>query len=98
MKQQQLCPERSKPSERTPTGRLLVPVRPGPRGHTLRIFRTALGSRTAVAFSSELHLAAVLGPDHPRITLAEPALRALFEPLGVTALVVDPQLVAAPPR
>jgi len=94
---QHLHPERSKPSERTPAGRLVVPVRPGPRGFTLRIFRTALGACTAVAFSSDRQLTAVLGPDHPRLTLAEPALRALFEPLGVTALTVDPQLAAPAP-
>ncbi|MFF0388166.1 SAV_915 family protein [Kitasatospora sp. NPDC004615] len=94
---QQLHPVRPKPSERTPAGRLVVPVRPGPLGHTVRVFRTAVGDRTAVAFSSERHLIAVLGPDQPWISLAEPALRALFEPLGVSALTLDPQLTAAAP-
>ncbi|MFJ8438949.1 SAV_915 family protein [Kitasatospora griseola] len=97
MKQQLRYPERSKPSERTPTGRLVVPVRSGPAGHTLRVFRTAVGDRTAVAFTSEQRLVAVLGPDHPRIALAEPALRALYEPLGITALTVDPPLAAPAP-
>ncbi|WP_404868262.1 SAV_915 family protein [Kitasatospora griseola] len=97
MKQQLRYPERSKPSERTPTGRLVVPVRSGPAGHTLRVFRTAVGDRTAVAFTSEQRLIAVLGPDHPWIALAEPALRALCEPLGITALTVDPPLAAPAP-
>ncbi|MFJ4184798.1 SAV_915 family protein [Kitasatospora sp. NPDC089509] len=91
---QRLYAEDPEPSERNPTGPLLVPVRSGPLGHTARVFRTALGDRTAVAFTSEERLTAVLGPDQPWITLAEPALRALTEPLGVTALTVDPQLAA----
>ncbi|MER7848743.1 SAV_915 family protein [Kitasatospora sp. NPDC096077] len=95
---QRLYAEDPEPSERNPTGPLLVPVRSGPLGHTARVFRTALGDRTAVAFTSEERLTAVLGPDQPWITLAEPALRALTEPLGVTALTVDPQLAAPAPR
>ncbi|MBD0690863.1 SAV_915 family protein, partial [Streptomyces sp. CBMA123] len=85
------------PCERNPAGQLLVPVRSGPLGHTARLFRTALGNRTAVAFTSPQRLAAVLGPDQPWIVLAEPALRALTEPLGVTTLTVDPQLAAPAP-
>ncbi|MGV9270165.1 SAV_915 family protein [Kitasatospora sp. NPDC003701] len=88
----------SEPSERVPAGRLLVPVRPGPLGHTARFFRTPLGGRTAVAFTTEQRLAAAFGPAQPWIALAEPALRALAEPLGVTALTVDPQLVAPAAR
>ncbi|MFJ9777305.1 SAV_915 family protein [Kitasatospora sp. NPDC101157] len=79
-------------------GRLLVPVRSGPLGHTARLFRTALGERTAVAFTSEQWLVAVLGPAQPWIALAEPALRALTEPLGVAVLTVDPQLAAPAPK
>ncbi|MEV7597140.1 SAV_915 family protein [Kitasatospora sp. NPDC089797] len=95
---QRLYTEDPEPSERHPAGPLLVPVRSGPLGHTARVFRTALGDRTAVAFTSEERLTAVLGPDQPWITLAEPALRALTEPLGVTALTLDPQLAAPAPR
>ncbi|MDH6131043.1 hypothetical protein P3T37_000410 [Kitasatospora sp. MAA4] len=91
----------SEPSERVPAGRdeqLLVPVRSGPLGHTVRMFRTPLGDRTAVAFSSEARLIATLGPTQAWILLAEPALRALAEPLGVNRLTVDPPFAAAAPR
>ncbi|MCC9307751.1 hypothetical protein LN042_11695 [Kitasatospora sp. RB6PN24] len=90
--------EDPEPSERVPAGQLLVPVRSGPLGHVPCFFRLPLGDRTAVAFTSELQLRAVLGPAQPWIALAEPALRALAEPLGVTTLTVDPQLVAPAPR
>ncbi|SEL20833.1 SAV_915 family protein [Streptacidiphilus jiangxiensis] len=84
------------PEESVPAGLLLVPVRPGPGGDVLRLFRTPLGARTAVAFTSATHLSAVLGPDQRSITLAEPALRNLAGALGIATLTVDPQLVAAP--
>ncbi len=58
------------------------------------MFRTPLGDRTAVAFTSKDRLAATLGPDQAWIRLAEPALRALAAPLGVTTFIVDPQLAA----
>ncbi|MEU9702855.1 SAV_915 family protein [Streptomyces sp. NPDC047981] len=86
--------EDPEPFERVPAGPLLVPVRSGPAGLSARLFRTPLGDRTAVAFTSEARLAATLGPDHARVRLSEPALRALVAPLGVTALTVDPQLCA----
>lgn len=78
------------PSERSPAG-LLVPVRPGPTGWTARLCRTRLGVRTAVGFTTRERLAAAFGPRQAWIRLAEPALRALAEPLGVTALTVDPR-------
>ncbi|MHC5909269.1 SAV_915 family protein, partial [Streptomyces sp. S6] len=40
---------------------------------------------------------ATLGPDQPWLRLAEPALRALALPLGVTAVTVDPRFTAPPP-
>jgi len=86
------------PSDRFPAGPLFVPVRPGPAGCAARLFRTPLGDRTAVAFTSEPGLTATLGPDQPWIRLAEPALRALTEPLGVTRLTLDPQFSAPAPR
>ncbi|MCZ0983202.1 hypothetical protein O1L60_40840 [Streptomyces diastatochromogenes] len=86
--------EDPEPFERVPAGPLLVPVRSGPAGCSARLFRTPLGGRTAVGFTSEARLAAALGPDHARVRLSEPALRSLVAPLGVTALTVDPQLVA----
>ncbi|GAB2700049.1 SAV_915 family protein [Kitasatospora kifunensis] len=90
--------EDPEPSELVPAGQLLVPVRSGPLGHTPRLFRTPLGDRTAVAFSSPERLTAVLGATQDWITLAEPALRALIEPLGVATLTVDPQLAAPAPK
>ncbi|WP_377266820.1 SAV_915 family protein [Peterkaempfera sp. SMS 1(5)a] len=86
--------EDPEPSERIPAGPLFVPVRPGPTGYVTRLFRTPLGSRTAVGFTTEQRLAAALGPEQAWVRLAEPALRALAEPLGAATLTVDPQLVA----
>ncbi|WP_371547121.1 hypothetical protein OG266_18840 [Streptomyces sp. NBC_00554] len=82
------------PSERIPAGRLYVPVRSGPAGCTARFFRTPLGGRTAVGFTSAAKLTATLGTEQVCIRLSEPALRALAAPLGVSALTVDPQLSA----
>ncbi|MFE2189186.1 SAV_915 family protein, partial [Streptomyces sp. NPDC059455] len=79
---------------------LYVPVRPGPAGCALRVFRTPHCGRTAVGFSTRRRLAAVLGARQPWIRLGEPALRALAEPLGATSLTVDPRLAVrdiAPP-
>ncbi|MGK5642021.1 SAV_915 family protein [Streptomyces sp. URMC 126] len=73
---------------------LYVPVRPCPVGFTLRVFRTPLGDRTAVAFSTPARLAACLGAHQPAVRLALPAVRALATPLGVTTVSVDPQLTA----
>lgn len=90
---EQICGDDPEPSERVPAG-LLVPVRPGPSGWVARLFRTPLGERTAVGFTTRKRLSATFGPDQPWIELAEPALRALTGPLGVTVLTVDPQLAA----
>ncbi|MGW3815375.1 SAV_915 family protein [Streptomyces sp. NPDC005046] len=86
--------EDPEPSERFPAGLLFVPVRSGPAGCTARFFRTPLGGRTAVGFTSAAKLTATLGTEQAAIRLSEPALRALAAPLGVTALTVDPQLSA----
>ncbi|WP_037854390.1 SAV_915 family protein, partial [Streptomyces sp. NRRL S-1824] len=69
-------------------------VRSGPAGCTTRFFRTPLGGRTAVGFTSAAKLTDTLGTDQPSIRLSEPALRALAAPLGVTALTIDPQFSA----
>ncbi|MGW4572148.1 SAV_915 family protein [Streptomyces tendae] len=90
-----LYDEDPEPSERFPAGLLYVPFRPGPCGHTaLRLFRTPLGRRTAVGFTSRRRLVTTLGTEQAWIRLAAPALRALAEPLGVTTLTVDPQFTA----
>ncbi|MER5770957.1 SAV_915 family protein [Streptomyces sp. NPDC001985] len=86
------------PDERRPAGPLYVPVRLGSAGgRQLRFLRTPLGVRTAVGFTSPERLAGALGPDQRWIRLAEPALRSLAEPLGVTAVTVDPRLTAPAP-
>ncbi|MEU0968724.1 SAV_915 family protein [Streptomyces sp. NPDC005917] len=95
--QELLCGDDPEPSDRRPAGPLFVPVRPGPEGCTVRLFRTPLGERTAVGFTSARGLAATLGPDQAWIRLAEPALRAVTAPLGVTVVTVDPQLSAPAP-
>ncbi|MBO1335671.1 SAV_915 family protein [Streptomyces sp. VRA16 Mangrove soil] len=89
--------EDPEPADRFPAGPLYVPVRPGPLGHAARLFRTPLGDRTAVGFTSERALAGTLGPGQPWIRLAEPALRALAAPLGAARVTVDPQLTARAP-
>ncbi|MGV9248842.1 SAV_915 family protein [Streptomyces sp. NPDC003710] len=89
--------EDPEPSDRFPAGPLFVPVRPGRSRCAARLFRTPLGERTAVGFTSERRLTATLGPDQAWIRLAEPALRALTAPLGVTAVTVDPQFSAPAP-
>lgn len=90
--------EDPEPADRFPAGLLYVPVRPGPSARTTRLFRTPLGERTAVGFTSERRLRATLGPRQPWIRLAEPALRELAAPLGVTTVTVDPQFTAPAPR
>ncbi|WP_369390908.1 SAV_915 family protein [Streptomyces sp. CG1] len=89
--------EDPEPSDPFPAGPLYVPVRPGPSGCAARLFRTPLGDRTAVGFTSERRLTTTLGARQAWIRLAEPALRALTAPLGVTALTVDPQFTAPAP-
>ncbi|MBC2877590.1 hypothetical protein K7I03_06675 [Streptomyces mobaraensis] len=73
---------------------MYVPVRPCPVGFALRVFRTPLGGRTAVAFTTPARLTACLGAHQPTVRLALPAVRALAAPLGVTLVSVDPQLTA----
>ncbi|MCQ4042588.1 SAV_915 family protein [Streptantibioticus rubrisoli] len=82
------------PPDRLPTGLLYVPVRSGPAGCATRLFRTPLGGRTAVGFSTQRRLSDTLGAEQAWIRLSEPALRALTEPLGATTLTMDPQLAA----
>ncbi|MGW8380845.1 SAV_915 family protein [Streptomyces sp. ODS28] len=98
--------EEAEPCERVPAGPLCVPVRPGPgrgpgeRPHTVavRLFRTPLGERTAVGFTTPRRLAATLGASQEWIEVSEPALRALAAPLGARTLTVDPQFAAPAPE
>ncbi|WP_330299850.1 SAV_915 family protein [Streptomyces sp. NBC_00503] len=82
------------PEERVPAGPLYVPARPGAAQVVVRLFRTPLGARTAVGFTTAERLAAVLGEGQPWIRLSEAALRAMAEPLGASLLTVDPTLTA----
>ncbi|QOV39746.1 hypothetical protein IM697_15925 [Streptomyces ferrugineus] len=91
-----LYDEDPEPSDRFPAGPLYVPVRPGPAACAARLFRTPIGDRTAVGFTSRRKLTATLGPDQSWIRLAEPALRSLTAPLGVTTVTVDPRFCAPP--
>ncbi|WP_030777151.1 SAV_915 family protein [Streptomyces sp. NRRL S-920] len=88
--------EDPEPCERGPAGPLFVPVRPGPAGCVARLFRTPVGERTAVAFTTAQRLRAALGLRQAWIRLSEPALRALAAPLGVSGITVDPRLAAHP--
>ncbi|MGK5549107.1 SAV_915 family protein [Streptomyces sp. URMC 127] len=90
--------EPSHPAGRAEARALYVPVRRCAGGFSLRVFRSPLGARTAVAFTTERRLSDVLGPDQPAIRLALPAVRALAAPLGVALVAVDPQLTAPPVR
>ncbi|WP_369147866.1 SAV_915 family protein [Streptomyces sp. R44] len=82
------------PEEPDPAGPLYVPGRPGTRTVAVRVFRTPLGSRTAVGFTTVERLTATLGAEQPWIRLSESLLRALAEPLAVELLTVDPTLTA----
>ncbi|WP_329376611.1 hypothetical protein OG625_03655 [Streptomyces sp. NBC_01351] len=86
----------SKPEEQRPAGPLYVPARPGGAHVVVRLFRTPLGARTAVGFTSPERLAATLGTAQPWIQLSEAALRAMVRPLGASLLTVDPALTAPP--
>ncbi|MFK0255166.1 SAV_915 family protein [Streptomyces sp. NPDC090445] len=85
------------PEERIPAGLLYVPVRPGScTGAVIRLFRTPLGTRTAVGFTTAARLTAVLGTGHPYIRLSDAVLRVMCEPLGAGLVTVDPALSAPP--
>ncbi|MFJ6568847.1 SAV_915 family protein [Streptomyces sp. NPDC091292] len=98
------CADDPEPSDRPPAGPLYVPVRyvpvrPGPGGScAARLFRTPLGDRTTVGFTSSRRLTDALGDGQPWIRLAAPALLALTAPLGVDRLTVDPAFVAPAPK
>ncbi|MFF3209793.1 SAV_915 family protein [Streptomyces sp. NPDC002886] len=82
------------PEERVPAGPLYVPVLPGRAEVVVRLFRTPLGARTAVGFTTAERLAATLGAGRPWIRLSESALRAMAGPVGASPLTVDPTLTA----
>ncbi|MGW2593641.1 SAV_915 family protein [Streptomyces sp. NPDC001515] len=79
------------------TGALYVPVRCGHPADRIRLFRTPLGARTAVAFTSAPRLTRTLGRRQDWTRLSEAALRSLLAPLDGVGLVVDPPLAAPAP-
>lgn len=88
------CADDPEPPEPVPAGPLYVPVRPGPLGCAVRLFRTPPGGRTAVGFTTEHRLTAALGPHQAWIRLSGPALRTLTAPVGASTLTVDPRFTA----
>ncbi|MEU4209363.1 SAV_915 family protein [Streptomyces sp. NPDC026206] len=86
------------PSHPVRANLLYVPVRPCPAGFALRVYRSPLGTRAVVAFTTVRRLSDCLGPDVTSVRLALPAVRALAAPLGVALVSVDPQLTAPPVR
>ena len=78
------------------TDRLFVPLCDAGGAVSLRLFRDRGGERCAIGFTSAERLAMLLGPQQRFYRLSEHAVRALARERGVTALVVDPGLVAAP--
>lgn len=78
--------------------RVYVPLREAACGVSLRFFRDQGGARRAVGFTRLEHLAGLLGPDQPYYRLTLRAVRELAAARGVTGLLLDPVLVAAPVR
>ncbi|MFC5719145.1 SAV_915 family protein [Streptomyces gamaensis] len=91
-------PDGARPLDRGSADPLYVPVRPCADGFALRIFRSPLGARTAVAFTSRARLLAVLGAGHDCVRLSLDAVHALTAPLGIDSVRLDPQLTAPPVR
>ena len=75
---------------------LFVPVREGSYALVLRLFRDSAGHRTAVAFTSPVRVARVLGAGQKWVRLSEPALRDLIAGLDVIGILIDP--ASAAPR
>jgi len=72
---------------------MAVPVRTVSGMVSLRCGRLPTGERVGIAFTTEAHLAAVMGAGQPWIHLSEQALEEMLAPLGVTRIQVDPGLV-----
>jgi hypothetical protein len=72
---------------------MIVPVRTVSGMVSLRCGRLPTGERVGIAFTTEAHLAAVMGADQPWIQMSEQALEEMLEPLGVTRVQVDPGLI-----
>ncbi|WP_344104970.1 SAV_915 family protein [Nocardiopsis rhodophaea] len=77
---------------------MCVPVRVTNGVECVRLARLGSGERVALEFSSPERLRAAMGPRQRWIRMAEPALRSLVRPLGVTRIQSDPNVVATPAR
>jgi SseB protein N-terminal domain len=86
-------PDTEHPSD---AGHVYVPMQAAACGVSLRLFRDRDGARCAVGFTSPDRLAALLGGDQQYYRVTVRVARAMARERGVTALVVDPGLVAAP--
>jgi hypothetical protein len=69
---------------------LFVPVHETACALSLCLFRTAAGKKTAVAFTSPLRVAKVLGTEQKWAQISERTLRGLISDLDVTGIVIDP--------
>ncbi|NYE48371.1 hypothetical protein HDA32_003491 [Spinactinospora alkalitolerans] len=73
---------------------LYVPVHASGGVEALRLARLDSGERVALAFTELTRLRAAMGPDQPWTRLAEPALRSMLRPLGVSGIRIDAWAVA----
>ena len=80
------------------TRRVYVPLTESACSVSLRLFRDRGGERCAVGFTDFDRLAELLGPDQPCYRLTVRSVRELAAQRGVTRLILDPALVAAPVR
>ncbi|MER5972675.1 SAV_915 family protein [Streptomyces sp. NPDC002055] len=82
------------PEEQVPVDPLYVPVRLETAELMVRLFRTPLGTRTAVGFTRPDLLTSAVGAEHPWIRLSEATLRSMTEPLGAALVTIDPTFTA----
>ncbi len=80
------------------TRRVYVPLNEGECSVSLRLFRDRGGERCAVGFTRSDRMAELLGPEQPCYRLTVRSVRELAAQRGVTRLILDPALVAAPVR
>ena len=76
---------------------MVVPVRAVSGMVSLRCGHLPTGERVGIAFTTEAHLAAVMGAGQPWIHLSDQAMEQMLAPLGVTRIQVDPGLVTTSP-
>lgn len=80
------------------TRRVYVPLNEGACSVSLRLFRDRGEERCAVGFTRFERMAELLGPEQPCYRLTVRSLRELAAERGVTRLILDPALIAAPVR